>query len=68
MAATWLIVVGDQPQLAEVREVPDARNPPPSSPTNMSVTHFDIEEQRAHSNAQLVGQAEAAPGFLRVHR
>jgi hypothetical protein len=64
----WLVFVDRQPELAKVPEVSDTTNALGSSPANMPVTDLDIEEQRAHPNAQLVGQAETAPGFLRVHR
>ena len=36
--------------------------------TRSSVKDFDIEVHRAHPDAHLVGEAEAEPGFPRVHR
>lgn len=63
-----LVSIGNQPQLAQVGKVTDATNALTSSPTSAPITDLDIEEQRAHPHPQLVGEAEAAPGFPRVHR
>jgi hypothetical protein len=67
-ASSSLVVIKRQSELAQVGKITDTANALPASSASTSVTDLDIEKQRLHSNAQLVGQAEAAPGRLGVHR
>src|SRR5258708_26458684 len=71
--AAWpsSVSVGRPPphvELAQVSKVANATNALAASTTCSWVMDFDIEVDRVHAEAHLVGQAEAEPGFPLDHR